>query len=611
MMLQALYELALRESLLDDPDFEKRAVSFLVRVDADGGFRGLQATWDDRGKGIPRSVPRAPLRTVAVASGFLVDNAQYVFGMMKKADREKLKDAKEIKKKSDRNAECATAFRGLVAEAASRTGDEGLIGVQRFLGRWEEQRQRVLDAAPPAPAKKGQQPKAYEWTGDEVIAFGLDSDDESLVHDREAVRAWWRGARRGTPSADQPVERIRCLVTGEMGAPEANHPPIKRVPAGQTSGTKMVSFNAAAFVSQGCGTNEGHNAPVTARGADGYARALNWLLEEHGGRRFRQGIALREDAAVVYWTREANSLADLVGRLDSTMTDDARAMVESPWKGLEPEATDATKFYVLTLGGNAARVMIRDWFESTAGSVKQNLRRYFDDLRIDGQDDRPLPLRPLLRALMVHPEAKDKQELPPDLAARLLRSALLGLPFPRQLLARAQRRIRAAGGFTLTTLCALIKATLNRFRSTHNLPEVSVSLDEGCTQVSYLLGRLFAVLEKLQTDAIGATTTIRDRYFTAAASTPAVVFPRLLSLSVHHVAKLQKDGGTRLERIKAGIIDQLPARAMPSTLALEDQGLFSIGYYHQRQALYRKGSGGAGSPQDAPIGATDSAETAT
>ncbi len=112
-------------------------------------------------------------------------------------------------------------------------------------------------------------------------------------------------------------------------------------------------------------------------------------------------------------------------------------------------------------------------------------------------------------------------------------------------------------------------------------------LDESCPTPAYRLGRLFALLEKIQEDAIDANATIRDRYYGAASATPVVVFPQLMRKLPHHLAKL--DRATWFEQIIEQIVDGLqPPTPFPHVLNLEEQGLFAVGYYHQRQALFTK-----------------------
>jgi CRISPR-associated protein Csd1 len=76
-----------------------------------------------------------------------------------------------------------------------------------------------------------------------------------------------------------------------------------------------------------------------------------------------------------------------------------------------------------------------------------------------------------------------------------------------------------------------------------------------------------------------------DRYFGAACATPAVVFPRLMKMAQHHASKSVR--GDWFQRQIQDVVNGLDANdAFPSTLPLEQQGLFSIGYYHQRADLF-------------------------
>ena len=114
-----------------------------------------------------------------------------------------------------------------------------------------------------------------------------------------------------------------------------------------------------------------------------------------------------------------------------------------------------------------------------------------------------------------------------------------------------------------------------------------MSLDPDRPEPAYRLGRLFAELEKTQEDAQpGINATIKDRYFGAASATPGSVFPRLIRLSQHHLGKLEKGARTyhekRIQEIASGLDD------FATHLSLRDQGLFAIGYYHQRQDIFTK-----------------------
>lgn len=114
-----------------------------------------------------------------------------------------------------------------------------------------------------------------------------------------------------------------------------------------------------------------------------------------------------------------------------------------------------------------------------------------------------------------------------------------------------------------------------------------MALDTERTDPAYLLGRLFAWLEMAQSNALGTiNASIKDRYFGAASSTPASVFPRLLRSAQHHLSKLDTGARIHLEQQLQAIVGVLDS--FPAHLNLENQGLFQIGYYHQRQHQYTK-----------------------
>jgi CRISPR-associated protein Csd1 len=133
-----------------------------------------------------------------------------------------------------------------------------------------------------------------------------------------------------------------------------------------------------------------------------------------------------------------------------------------------------------------------------------------------------------------------------------------------------------------------------------NFPEVRPMVDEDCPAPAYRLGRLFAALEGAQQDALrNLNAGIRDRYYGAASATPAVVFPQLLRKLPHHLKNASRP--VYYERLVQQILDGMEAKAFPSTLSLEAQGLFALGYFHQRQALFAKNpEHGSSAPDPAP-----------
>jgi CRISPR-associated protein Csd1 len=324
---------------------------------------------------------------------------------------------------------------------------------------------------------------------------------------------------------------------------------------------------------------------VSRAAAEGYVTALNWLLERDGDRRHRQAVPLGDGTVLVYWTREPHPVVDAVPQL----LDEVAELVAAPWRTGRPQrGVESTAFYAAVLGTNRTRVVVRDWIETAVADLCASLDAYAEDLRLD-EEAAPVPtIGALLRA---------SGDAAPGMGARLFRAAIRGGPFPRELLATTLRALYVSKDrVALRARCALIKAVLVRLPRSGNRVEVPVSLDEKKTDIPYLLGRLFAVLEQMQWAAHGATVSasVRDRYHRAAASAPAMVFPRLLDLSVHHATKIARRGrGSYLEIAKTAIVDALPPERFPRTLSLEDQGLFAIGYYHQRRRLFQRAEASA------------------
>lgn len=586
MILQELTRLAQQRDLLQDPDYEERAVDFVLRFRRDGTYLNLEPRRNEEGKGQLQAVPRVPKRSVNICASFASDNAKYVLG---------IGDPKNDKPK--RLKECAQAFSARLEKAAGETGDSALEAAVAFYANLNENQAAVFRDRP-----------REEWNGSEHIALALDGD-EQLLHQREAVRAHWANLRKrqqsdGTSESGGPLPR--CLVTGQPCVPTRLHGSVKGLTpyGGQSSGTSLVSFNAPSFESNGY--TQGDNAPVGRAAAEAYVTALNWLLGRRAGskRPHRYGVRVGDTAVTLFWAREDQVAADAWADLWSgPEAEDVEAFYQAPFKGLEPGDLDETAFFALTVGGNASRLVVRDWIETTVGKVKASMRQYFDDLALGCNYQRPLPIWQLLLAIdppgnaraSVTRSRRDAGGPLGDLGTRIYRASVTGCGLPRELLRHALSRLRVPpdkeknAGSKFHQRVALIKAVLcglaRRRPQLANL-EVHVALDENKSDTAYVLGRLFAVIEWIQGAALGdINKTIRDRYFSAASTTPAAMFGRLLKLSIHHEAKVGAGLRHLFDERKRQIMQRLDADPLPRHLSLEHQGLFAVGYYHERDWL--------------------------
>jgi CRISPR-associated protein Csd1 len=172
------------------------------------------------------------------------------------------------------------------------------------------------------------------------------------------------------------------------------------------------------------------------------------------------------------------------------------------------------------------------------------------------------------------------------LAGAIARAVFQGTPYPPMLLGQMLNRIRADRHVSHPRVATIKACLVRNSRSKQEPKEVPVALDTSRDDPAYVTGRLFALLEKIQSDSLGGdlNATIKDRYFSAASATPAVVFPRLIRLSQHHLAKMETGQKIYYEKLLGEVMNKLNDFA--SHLGLEDQGLFAVGYFHQRQNLF-------------------------
>ena len=566
MILQALHNYYDRksadpESGLAQPGFEWKEIPFVIELEARGNPIQIEDTREGEGKKKrARSflVPQGVKKTSGVAANLLWDNAAYVLGV-------------DTKGKPKRVEEQRQAFIAKI-ESLSTAGRND-IGVQAVLNF-------LRQASPDSLSRHVEWEEIAETVPN--LTFRLQGDVD-LVCQRPAV-AEAIGAQQDTTGANG-----LCLVTGESGEIERLHTAIKGVWGAQTSGANIVSFNLEAFNSYG--KTQGANAPVSKRAAFSYTTALNNLLRKDSPKRLQVG-----DASVVFWadrpTEWETGFVDVFGGPAKDDPDRNVRAVRSLYaaidRGLLENDTGQANFFALGLAPNAARLAIRFWQHGTVADMAGRIKQHFDDLAIERSPRDPLYLS-LFRLLVSVATQGKADNIPPNLGGELVRSILAGLPYPHTLLAAVVRRIRAEHNVTYAR-AALLKACINRATRYSNVNmegELPMSLDEANGNVGYRLGRLFAVLEKIQEEANpGINATIRDRFYGAASSTPVTVFSTLLKLKNHHLSKLDNRGwAVNLEKRVGEIIEGIGD--FPAQLRIEDQGRFAIGYYHQRQGFFK------------------------
>ena len=177
------------------------------------------------------------------------------------------------------------------------------------------------------------------------------------------------------------------------------------------------------------------------------------------------------------------------------------------------------------------------------------------------------------------------------MAGAVLQAILTDTRYPATLLNGVTLRIRA-DRIMNRERAAILKAYYLKNQNEKAPKEVlTVSLNRETRNIPYCLGRLFAVYEKIQSDANpNLNATIRDKYFNSASQTPAVIFPTLDHLSKSHMKKLRRDKpgyAVKLDKELMEIVDKFDT-GYPARMSLPEQGAFQLGYYHQITAFYAK-----------------------
>nr|WP_321524975.1 type I-C CRISPR-associated protein Cas8c/Csd1 [uncultured Cohaesibacter sp.] len=563
------------DRLPDAPPFgySLEKISFCISLNDDGSVAHVIDLRDTtKKKPQPRLmlVPQPVKRTAGISPNTFWDKSSYVLGVTAGTGK--------------RTADEHSAFVVHHEQLLEKVEDIGLAAFLAFLRNWQ-----------------ADQFEALGWPVemmDANIVFALESDRlaKRYLHDRPLAKEVLADAG-GQGLADASA----CLVTGRSGAPARLHPSIKGVWGAQSSGAALVSFNLDAFTSYG--HEQGENAPVSEQAAFAYTTALNRFLAPDSGHRLQIG-----DASTVFWAdasdaevaAEAESLffsyMDSTGNgteEDETASKEVGIKLErirqgEPLADVEPGLDKGVRFFVLGLAPNAARLSVRFYFEDSFGKLTQNYQKFLSDMAIDPPPRDGFP--PLWRYLRETAVLGKRENVAPNLAGEWMRAILSGTPYPLTLLNTILTRIRADGDINALR-AGIMKAVLIRnFKR-----EAPMALDPENTNRGYLLGRLFATYEQAQTAALGAkvNATIKDKFYGSASAQPRKVFHMLDTGSVNHLSKVGKASPGRrinLEKQIAAIMDLMDPASdpFPASLSAEEQALFGLGYYHQRNEFFKK-----------------------
>ncbi|GCE06140.1 type I-C CRISPR-associated protein Cas8c/Csd1 [Dictyobacter aurantiacus] len=559
MFLEKLSEYAGQIAQLPPPMYQSTSVRYIIHLDEHGTYKGIDELIGEKGKANVLFVAPHCKRSSGIKPKLLVDNGEYTLGIA----REK-SDPRRVQEQHD-------AYVKQVRECAVATREPSVVAVAKFLGS-----PNIVDAI---------LQKKREFDPSSNIAFRV---GDIYPIDQEAVRNYW--AKKA--AAGDAEATMQCLVCGEMRPPVERLPiVIKGIPGGQATGMTLISANAAAFESYGLTASL--IAPTCEACGERFGNALNELL------RGPNTHIILPPLAYIFWVRPSDASTDTdelnIPDLMEAKPDVVKELFRSVRSGdVTATSLDTSAFYAATLSASGARIVLRDWIETSAQNAHRDLARFFWLQRILDPDGffRYFPLYVLINATA---NRLSKEKPVAQVGEALMRVALHGGHLPTSLMYRVIHRVRASREIQ-PEQAALIKMVLLSQQNTdvvdYEGDTTMASLDEKDTSSAYLCGRLLAQLDYIQYRALGkVNATIVDRFYGTASTAPAVVFPRLLKGAIPHLATIRtKDSNTMYkgygaslsypDKELAKLLEHLPS--FPTILTLEEQGRFALGFYYQR-----------------------------
>lgn len=598
MILQALYEYAQRKGdELPEDGFETKELKFLIKIEEDGTFVRLEDTREEKNKkliGKTYIVPAHKERpgTKSYETTFLLwDHYGYVLNEPKKESNENNKE-KAISVAEKQNATFISMLTSLPDYVKK---DKGVMAMLRFYEKYKNENYQTIK-------------KSEKWSDCVKItncnlSFILLGDDIPIPC-REIVKEYQRSISKfqylgiDSNDSDKIVNGI-CLITGKNSVISRLHHGTPII--GAKTNPKLVCFQKNSGYDS-YGKTQSYNAPVSEYAENTYSKALNYLInskENHfilGGNPNDKNKQ-KECNTIIFWAekKEAESFESSFSvffseDFESDNPDRCVEEVKNLFNAINTGKYDSdfsSNFYVLCLSPSEARISVRFWETGKVETFAKRIKQHFDDFEIVRPKGAP-EYQNLYQIISSTALEHKIDNVAPNLIGNVTQSILKGTSYPTTLQQQCIRRIRAEQKITRER-AAILKAYINRINRIKGIKEVSVALDRNEKNKGYLLGRLFAVFEKVQQESADTelNTTITDRFYGAASTNPVTVFTQLIRLNRNHMSKLKsKNTGLNIIREKEigeimNVIDSFPTH-----LDLNEQSYFAIGYYHEKQSFY-------------------------
>lgn len=583
MILQALYKYYNVAPNMPPYGMKYQAIPFIIVIGEDGKFVRLEDTRNDEEKTgrrflLPKAKPRSGKNSFEVAQ-VLWDFGQYVIGLPLDEDNFRPPHFSSFLEQID----------DLIGYCP---GDVGLNAVREF---YNTNQLASLFEDPTYQSIKGEEDK---WK----FSFRLSSEqDQSIL----VANSAFLDIGTYLLSEDQKENRTTgvCAITGNTSHLCRLHETIDIRDGG--TNPRLIAFQkSSGFDSYG--KQQGENAPISIEASDAIHSALNTLIRYgEDTNYYLSGITY------LFWSTPADSQlskdyregtfglgaveegisAEEYRNRSKKLLQSLKAVAYAKGATLNTSGEEGS-FYILGLAPNNARISVVLWQEGTISEIIGNTIRHLQDMNIidfDGfLDVNDPPLRSIPGIISSISTTAKSDKWSKLMVKNIIRSVVCNLPYPREMQLACLDRIRATRGITALR-AAILKAYLNRSKT--NKYHITMALDRTNTESAYLLGRLFALLEGMQSAALNnLNATIRDRYYGAASTAPSSAFGQLMKLYGAHLSKLRKEKpglANYYDKMVEDIFVHLSAERIPAHFNADEQSLFAIGYYHERVDLYK------------------------
>lgn len=580
------------------PGYSSVKVSHVFIINENGELVAIQSINNDN-KNLKFIVPEQLGRSGSkIAPNLLCDNISYFLGIEGKEESKIKISLKKYNSFKQRNQEFLADINNPISKA-----------IYAFLETWKPENylnNEIIDS------------KLIELLKGSNLIFKLDNE-VNFAHEDEFIID-----KLEKTQDDGESELIsQCLVTGKEDTIARLHMPIKPIIGASPSGAMLVSFNQQSFESYG--KHQGYNSPISKTATFKYGTALNYLANNKNNK------TTLGDMTLFFWAsktenKETEELLSFLFNMEDVSDKDIDVKDDEPQTLKKPKKTKApiqkndnatsrkfvdilkrlrdgylvgdlsipenSNLYLLGVVASKSRLSIRYWENNSIETIIGRISKHYEDLNVIGlkNDGFITPFQILINMAVL----SERKNIQPQWGRILFESIVNETPYAPALYHSMLTKCFTIGndGGVNPVRVAFVKAYLKRHYRLRKQYEkeaiITVSLNKLNDNIGYLLGRLFYTLENIQTSANPSIQrTIVDSFFSSSVRTPSHIFTHLLMLSNHHMSKMRKINigqAINLDKQKQDILDKISE--FPLHLSLEDQGMFILGYHHQKQERF-------------------------